>query len=300
MLAMERASWKAFVKLSLVSIPVQAYTTAGGVERRISFHQLHQGHARIQYRKVCPIHGEVPNDEIVKGYEYAKGEYVIIDPDELERVQTSGGRAINIHAFVHAEDIDPLYYSGVGYILTPDGPAGEKPYGLLQEAMTREELHAVADVVLGGRQQLVLLRAADGVLTLSGIAYSAEVRKASDFSDRVPHERYSTQELNLTQALIEATTEDHFDLAQYHDEYEERLHALVDAKVAGREITVPQTEQPRAVVNLMDALRESLAQVKKPSAASAKKATRNPRAERQRAVAKRKTKPRSRSRAARR
>ncbi len=89
---MDRASWKAFIKLSLVSIPVQGYSAARPEREQITLHQLHQGHARIQYRKVCPVHGEVPNDEIVKGYEYSKGEYVVIDPEEIENAQEKGDR----------------------------------------------------------------------------------------------------------------------------------------------------------------------------------------------------------------
>lgn len=260
---MDRASWKAFIRLSLVSVPVQAYTTAKPAREQIAFHQLHQGHARIQYRKVCPIHGEVPNDEIVKGYEYTKGEYVVVEPDEIERLQMDGDRSIDVRAFVRPGEIDPLYFSGKSYYLTPDGPAGQKPYGLLQEAMARQGLYGVGTVVLAGRKQLVVLRPVEHVLTISGLAYTSQLRDVSEFNGESEHD-FSSKELELTETLIEATTEKHFDLGQYHDEYEEKLRELIEAKVAGKEISVAPVEKPRAVINMMDALRESLAQVKRP------------------------------------
>ncbi len=262
---MDHASWKAFIKLSLVSIPIQAYTTAKPGREQIVFHQLHQGHARIQYRKVCPSHGEVPNDEIVKGYEYAKGEYVVVDPDEFERIQMGGDRSVNIHTFVHPQEIDPLYFSGKGYYLLPDGPAGQKPYGLLQEAMVKQGLYAVAETVLSGRQELVVLRPVEHILTISSIHYQSQLRDVSEFStDDDVHDSSSSKEIELTEALIEATTEEHFDLSQYHDVYDDKLRELIESKLAGKEITVAPAEEPRAVINLMDALRESLDQVKKP------------------------------------
>lgn len=258
---MDRASWKAFIKLSLVSIPVQGYSAARPERETITLHQLHQGHARINYKKVCPVHGEVPNDEIVKGYEYGKGEYVIVEPEEIERVQAEGDRSIEIRAFVPPLEIDPLYYSGKSYYLTPDGPAGQKPYALLEAAMTREGVYGLATAVLGGRQQLAVLRPVEHVLTLSGLQYESQLRDASEFSEgRSPD--YSPKELDLVETLIEATAQKHFDAGQFHDEYEERLRELIDAKVQGKEIAIVPEEKPRPVINLMDALRKSVAQAK--------------------------------------
>src|SRR5262249_44438723 len=147
-----RSSWKGFLKLSLVSVPVKAYTaTASGGE--IHLNQLHaECHSRIQYKKVCPIHGEVKGDEIVSGYEYSKGQYVIVDPDELNKLRTEDEKAIKIDTFVAPGTLDPVYYSGKGYYLVPDGPVGEKPYALLHQAMVEENRHAVAQIVLHGRE----------------------------------------------------------------------------------------------------------------------------------------------------
>ncbi len=258
---MARPSWKTFIKLSLVSIPVQGYSAAIPEREHITLHQLHQGHARIQYRKVCPVHGEVPNDEIVKGYEYGKGEYVVVDPEEIEQAQTGGDPSIEIRAFVPPQEVDPLYYTGKSYYLTPDGPAGEKAYALLEAAMTREKVYALATVVLGGRQQLYVLRPVQHVLTMSGLQYASQLRDVAEFGEGGPRQ-FSPKELDLVETLIEATAEKHFNIGEFHDEYQDKLRELIDAKVAGKEISVVPQERPRAVINLMDALRKSLAQVK--------------------------------------
>ncbi len=272
---MDRASWKGFVKLSLVSIPVQAYSAARPGSEQISLHQLHQGHARIQYKKVCPIHGEVPNDEIVKGYEYGKGEYVVVEPEEIENAQGEGDHSIDIQAFFPPQEFDPLYYSGKSYYLTPDGPAGQKPYALLGEAMTRENLYGLATAVLFGRQQLVVLRPVKHVLTMTGLQYESQLRDVSEYGGKGSHD-FSSKELELVETLIEATAQKHFDASQFHDEYEEKLRELIEAKVQGKEISIVPEEKPRPVINLMDALRESISQVKRPGRGKAASRQRRP------------------------
>jgi DNA end-binding protein Ku len=257
----DRASWKAFIKLSLVSIPVQGYSAAKPEREQITLHQLHQGHARIQYRKVCPVHGEVPNDEIVKGYEYSKGEYVVVDPKEIEKAQERGDRAIEIRAFVPPQEIDPLYYSGKSYYLKPDGPAGEKAYALLEAAMAHEKVYGLASVVLGARQELVVLRPVQHVLTMSGLQYESQLRNVSEFSEK-EHRGLPSKELRLVETLIEATAQKHFDASKFHDEYQDKLRKLVEAKAEGKEISIIPDQEPRAVINLMDALRKSVAQAK--------------------------------------
>ncbi len=260
---MDRPSWKAYVRLGMVSIPIQAFTAAKPEREHISLHQLHQGHARIQYHKFCPEHGEVPNDEIVKGFEYAKGEYVVLDPEEIEKIQTDGDRSIDLHSFVPPEEIDPLYFSGKSWYLMPDGQAGRKAYGLLQEAMAKRSVVGIGTIVLGGRQQLVVLRPVDHILTISGLEYQSELRDASEFTGDLDDQDLSSKELKLTESLIEATTDEHFDAGQFHDDYEEKLHELIEAKVAGKNVAFIPHEKLRPVINMMDALRESLAQAKR-------------------------------------
>src|SRR5262249_19131127 len=144
-----RSAWKGFLKLSLVSVPVKAYTatTSGGGEIRLN--QLHaECHSRINYKKTCPIHGEVTQDQIVSGYEYAKGQYVVVDTDELDKLRTEDEKAITITTFIPPETIDPVYFSGKTYYLIPDGPVGQKPYATILQAMTEDNRHAIAQVML--------------------------------------------------------------------------------------------------------------------------------------------------------
>ena len=172
-----RHSWKGFLKLSLVTIPVKAIPAiAGGNE--VHLNQLHAAcHSRIRYRKTCPVHGEVANDEIVSGYEYAKDQYVVIDPDELDKLRTASDKAITIDAFVAPGCIDPLYAGGKTYYLVPDGPVATRSYAVLWQGMRQEKRHAIAQAVLHKREQLLWLRPLDGLLAVTQLHYDDQVTK---------------------------------------------------------------------------------------------------------------------------
>jgi DNA end-binding protein Ku len=258
-----RSSWKGYLRLSLVSVPVQAFTanvTGGG---EIHFNQLHEKcHSRIRYKKVCPVHGEVPASEIVSGYEYAKGQYVVVDPEELETLQSESDRAINIDTFVGPDEIDPLFFDGRNYYLVPDTPIGQKPYAVLYKAMEKQHQAAVGRCVFSGRAQLVLVRPLDGLLLMTMLRYENQVRKPEAFVDDVGHAQVSSQELKLAETLIAASTAERFDFSSYEDDYTERLTELINAKVEGKQIVAPPSEEPAPVINLMDALRKSVAHAK--------------------------------------
>ncbi len=146
-----RSSWKGYLRLSLVSVPVQAFNAAESGGGDIHLNQLHATcHNRIRYKKVCPVHGEVPNEEIVMGYEYAKGEYVIVDDAEVDKLRTEADRAINIDTFVPRDSIDPIYFNGRTYYLLPDGAMGVKPYAVLLKALNAEDRWAVGQGVFFG------------------------------------------------------------------------------------------------------------------------------------------------------
>src|SRR5213078_3806872 len=139
-----RSVWKGFLRFSLVAVPVRAYTAAASGGGGVALNQLHSVcNSRIQYKKSCPIHGEVPSGEIVSGYEYTKGQYVVVDTDELSKLRSEDDKAITIDTFISPTAIDPVYYTGKTYYLVPDGPVGQKPYALLQQAMVDEKRHAV-------------------------------------------------------------------------------------------------------------------------------------------------------------
>jgi DNA end-binding protein Ku len=265
-----RSSWKGYLKLSLVSVPVKAYTATSSASSPISLNQLHEEcHSRIKYQKVCPIHGEISQDEIVSGYEYSKGQYVVIDPAEIDKLRTESDKSVNVTAFVRDDSIDPIYLSGRTYYLVPDGPVGQKAYNLIRHSMAEEGLHAVAQVVLSNKEQVVLVRPMDGVLAMSVLEYKSQVKEPSSVEDEIVETDMSKQEIELTKQLIEGMLDEEFDLGQFHDVYTEKLTELIEAKVAGKELVSPPASQEPGVINLMDALKQSVQQVKPPKRAAA-------------------------------
>jgi DNA end-binding protein Ku len=257
-----RSSWKGYLKLSLVSVPVKGYTATRSAAS-VALHQLHaECHRRIKYKKTCPVHGEVTKDEIVSGYEYAKGQYVVIEPDDLAAISGDEERAVTIDAIVKPQTVDPVYFTDKTYYLLPDGAVGQKPYALIIRCLADDDLQAIARVVLFGREELALLRVVDGVLALTALKYEAEVTHASAFTEDLESPPVSQEELSLTKTLLKAFHKPKPGLEKYKDEYVEKLRELVEAKAAGKEIVAPPaTDQPQ-VINLMDALKRSVAQAK--------------------------------------
>src|SRR5262245_54912609 len=266
-----RSSWKGFLKLSLVSVPVKAYTAKSSGAGEIRLNQLHaECHSRINYKKTCPIHGEVSQDQIVMGYEHAKGQYVVVDTDELEKLRTEDEKAINIDVFIDPSGLDPVYLSGKSYYLVPDGPIGQKPYTVLHEGMVQQKRHAVARVVMHGRDQTVLLRPMDGLINMSILDYDAQVTKPAAFEEEAPKAASTPEELKLIKTLIDASTDKKFDMSRYKDTYTDKLTALIEAKIQGKEIVAPPVQEHPQIINLMDALKQSVEKVQKETPAEAK------------------------------
>jgi DNA end-binding protein Ku len=259
-----RTSWEGYVRLNLLSVPVKAYNATVSGEGKIRFHMIHaECHNRIHYKKVCPVHGEVPNEEIVSGYEYAKGKYVIVDPDELDKLLPENDKAINIDVFIRPEALDPVYYGGRSYYLVPDGRVAEKPYVVLQRVMEEQRRYAVARMIFSGVEHAVLVRSVDGLLVVTMLIYDAQVKKPSAFRDEVPDVSVGKEELELAERLVEASTTDEFDFSQYHDEYTGKVAKLLEAKASGKKIVPARGHEEPAVINLMDALRRSLSHAKR-------------------------------------
>lgn len=256
-----RTSWKGFLKLSLVSVPVKAYT-ANNTDEEVRLNQLHgECHGRVRYKKVCEAHGELKSEDIVSGYEYAKDQYVVIEEEELAKVRKQSDRSVAIDGFVAPEKIDPVYLAGKTYYLLPDGVAGNRPYALLVRGMVEANVVAVAQVVLSGREQLVMLRPQDGMLVMSVLNYPKKVRAATPYREELPDEKPSAGELALANTLIGASTLAEFDFQSYRDAYVENLTRLIQLKVEGREIVrAPDPEEPK-ILNLMEALKKSVAEL---------------------------------------
>ncbi len=259
-----RPSWSGFLKFNLISIPVKGYSAATAGGGKIGFHLLHKGcNSRIRYKKVCPIHGEVENDEIVSGYEYAKGQYVIVDAEERGGLKAEDDKAISVDTFVPASAIDPVYFSGRSYYLLPDGKVAQKPYGVFLEAMRDQERFAVAQVVFGGRAQVAVVRPCEGLLAMTLLSYESEVKKPAVFEGEVDKFSASAEERRLAETLIGAATNEDFDLGKYKDEYADKLAQLVKGKAKHKQRSASRGREEPAVINLMDALRQSLHRAQK-------------------------------------
>lgn len=265
-----RSVWSGYIRFGLVSVPVKAYTATSSSSGGISLNQLHKDcNSRIQYKKSCPIHGEVKGDQIVSGYEFAKDQYVVIDPAEVEKLRTPNEKAIDVKAFIPPDAIDARYYAGKTWYLLPDGPIALKPYALLYRTMEQQGLLAFAQVVIGGKEQLLLLRPMSDMLVGSYLNFAAEVKSPAEFKDQTPKVEVSPEELKLAKTLTDAMKETKFDLSAYKDDYSEKLTQLIQAKVEGKQVVVPPAEEETPqVTNLMDVLKRSLEHAKRQSGAA--------------------------------
>ena len=253
----------------LVNIPVRLYSAVQ--EKGLKFHMLHsEDGGRIKYQRVCAICGqEVTWDEIVKGYEYSKDHYVQFSPEELQALDVDSIKAIDIVNFVPLEDIDPIYYNKT-YFVVPE-PSGLKAYRLLQEALEAEGQVGIAKVALRDKEHLATIRLKDDVFVLETMHWPDEIRTpAFEELDRNVDVRDS--EVKMARQLIQQLSSD-FLPDEFRDEYREHLQALVEQKVDGQEITIvaEPEEEPTKVVDLMDALKASVAEAKKKSPAKSTK-----------------------------
>lgn len=260
MAAPSRTSWKGFLKLSLISVPVKAFT-ANETSGEVHLNQLHKDcNSRVRYQKVCPAHGELKSEAIVSGYEHAKDQYVVVDPDDLDKLRTKTDRAVSIDGFIPHDAIDGMYFAGKAHYLLPDGVAGARPYALLRDGMVQNQVCAIAQVVMTGREQLVLLRPHGKLLVMTGLHYPQRVRKPSDFESEVEDLTFKPEEVALTNTLIGASKLSAFDLDKYQDQYVTKLKQLIALKVDGREVVQAQDHEEPKILNLMDALKKSVAE----------------------------------------
>jgi DNA end-binding protein Ku len=250
--------WTGSISFGLVTVPVKL--TSATRSRDVSFNQLEEGTgARIRYKRVSEQTGEeVPYDRIVKGYEIRKGNYVIVEADELKAFAPAATHTIEIEDFVDLSDIDPLYFEQPYYVV-PDKNAG-KPYRLLVEAMTSLQKVAIGRIVIRSKEHLVAIRPVDGVLCVETMRYADEV-VGIDSLEGVPGEDVAVndRELQMARQLVEALSGS-FEPEKYHDEYRDQLLDLIERKAAGEDIVAePAAEAPAKVLDLMAALEASLA-----------------------------------------
>jgi DNA end-binding protein Ku len=246
------------ISFGLVAIPVRLFTAASSAA--ISFNLLHaKCGSRIRQQQLCPTCNEVVDRSgLVRAYEFAKDQYVRISDEELKALEGEASRVIDIEEFVPLEKVDPIYFEKT-YYLGPD-KGGEKPYRLLAEAMAASDKVAVARFVMRGKESLVLIRAALGGLMLHTMYFADEVRNFAEV-DRGRSAPVREGELALAVKLIDGLSRDEFTPEQYKDEYRQRVLDLVNRKVEGKEITTtaPAPAPRAAVIDLMEALKQSLA-----------------------------------------
>ncbi len=255
---MPRAMWKGAISFGLVTIPVAVYPATE--EKTLRFNQLHdEDGGRVRYKRVCEKDGEeVPFEHIVKGYEIEKDRYVVLTDEDFEAVPVASSRAIDIQQFVSLEDIDPVLYKKT-YYLVPEA-TGAKAYSLLREAMSEDGRVGIAKVSFRDKEHLAALRFKDDAFVLETMYWPDEIREA-DFGDVDVHTKVRGQELEMARQLIDSLTAD-WNPDAYTDDYREQLMRIVEAKVNGEEIEVVEAEPTAKVVDLMEALKASVAAAK--------------------------------------
>jgi len=262
---MAASVWSGYLTFGLISMPVRLFS--GARSSGISFHMLHRDDlARVKQQLICSADGKViERSDTVKGYEYRKDEYVVIEPDEIKKIEPKTAKTMEILEFVKTADVDPLYFES-SYFMVPE-EAGRRPYALLTKALEESEYVAIAKVTMHNREYTVFLRPYNGGMMLHTMYYSEEVRQVESFG--APDVELKDAEVKVAHQLIEALAGD-WDPEKYHDSFQENLKKLIETKLEGGKIA--EVEKPKKlapVVDLMAALKQSLAEMegkKKPAA----------------------------------
>ena len=264
-----RATWKGYLKLSLVSCPVRLYNASSSSER-VSFNLLHKDtHNRVQMKPVDPELGQVERADLVKGYQYEKNQYVILEEEDFEKVRIESTETINIEAFVDEDEIDTIYYDSP-YYLAPDGAMAEETFVVIREAMKEAGKAAIARLVLANRERIVTVSVRDRGMQVTTLRNPKEVRGHAAYFEGIPADGADTEMLKLAEQLIRQRTAK-FDPEQYTDRYEEALMDVIKAKIAGEEPVVTAAPERGKVINLMDALKKSLEGGKPPAPSKSRK-----------------------------
>jgi DNA end-binding protein Ku len=265
-----RASWKGYLKLSLVSCPVKLYPATSSTAGKISFNMLHKDTLnRVQQKYHDPELGEVDRADLVKGYQFEKDKYVVVTTEELEEIEIESSKTVDIDGFVDTGDIDAIYQDST-YYLAPDGPIAEETFAVILEAMRRANKVAVARIVLSGRERLVTIQPIEDGFRMTTLRSHKEIREPSSALDKL-NAKYSEDMLAMAQQIIaqKGTT---FAPADFEDRYEEALLTLVKSKISGGQPVITKAPERGNVVNLMDALKRSIEEERRPPAPSLGKA----------------------------
>lgn len=248
--------WKGAISFGLVNIPVSMYVATENKD--IKFNYLHKEcMSPIKYQKYCPrCDKEVSSDEIVRGYEYQKGNYVVINQEDFERIPEENTKTVDILDFVNLSQVDPVYFDKT-YYLEP-APGGEKAYTLIVDAMQKTGKIAIARIFIRSRQSLAAIRVKDDYLVMETIFYPDEIRSPASLNKGLDPAKLNANETKMAVSLIENLSTD-FDPARYHDTYRQALGEIIEARIAGQEIVTPEPAAEKGkVVDLMEALKASV------------------------------------------
>jgi len=265
-----RASWKGYLKLSLVSCPVKLFPATSASAGKISFNLLHKDTLnRVQQKYHDPELGEIDRADLVKGYQFEKDKYVVVTAEELDEIEIESSKTVDIDGFVDANEIDPIYYDST-YYLAPDGPIAEETFAVILEAMRKVGKVAVARIVLSGRERLVTVQPIEDGFRLTTLRSAKEVREPASALD--PLKVKLADDMLAMAGQIIASKATSFAPEAFEDRYEEALLALVKSKIAGGQPVITKAPERGNVVNLMDALRRSIEEERRPPAPSLAKA----------------------------
>ncbi|MGE3188712.1 MAG: Ku protein [Vicinamibacterales bacterium] len=254
-----RPTWKGYIKVSLVTIPIRVYPATESAAT-ISFNQLHaECQTRIQQKKWCPkCEREITSAEVVKGYEFEKGRWVVVNEEDIAKVRAESTKVINLVQFTEVDAIDPMYVDKA-YYLAPEGPMAADAYAVMREGMQGKA--GIGKLAIHGREYLVAVKPHKQGLVMYTLHHAAEIRTIDQIDElREVRGSVNPAEMKLARQVIESY-EGELNLADYKDEYQAGLRQIIDAKVAGEEIVAPAEAEPPKVVDLMEALRRSLDQV---------------------------------------
>jgi len=268
---MAASVWSGYLTFGLISMPIRLFS--GARSSGISFNQLHRtDNHRVKQQLICSLDNKVlDRSEIVKGYEYRKDEYLVIEPDEIKKIEPKTAKTMEILEFVKSRDVDPVYFES-SYYMVPE-EAGRRPYALLTKALEESEYVAIAKLTMHNREYTVFLRPHKGGMMLHTMYYSDEVRQVESFG--APDVEIKEAEIKVAHQLIEALSGD-WDPDKYHDSFQENLKKLIETKLEGGEIEpVEKPKKLAPVVDLMAALKESLENAKKPAASERRVARAN-------------------------
>src|SRR5882724_9365853 len=260
---MAASVWKGHLTFGLVTIPVRLFSAARS--ETISFNLLHkEDHSRIKQVTYCQLEDKpIQRSDTVKGYEYEKGHYVVVDDEDIKKVAPKTAKVMEILEFVKADQVDPIYLEASYYVAPDEG--GEKAYALLFTALKDSGYYGVAKVAMHNREHIIMLRPGDKGIVSHTMYYQDEIRQVDEF--RTDTNLVKDKELAMAKMLI-SSLEAEFEPQKYHDQYRDNLQKMIEAKIEGKKVVAAPTEHVAPVIDIMEALKRSLAEKKKPAQAA--------------------------------